>query len=119
MRSYEVTLAFQPESNEEIRKATLESLEGIILDAKGRMEDLNQIGMRKFTYEIEKAKEGFFVLARFQIESSQISRIREFLNSDKGIVRAMLTKQRKISPKGKKDGKSEQSAVHRASHQGT
>ncbi len=118
MHSYEVTLVFQPESNEEARKATLEKLESIILDGKGRIEDLNQIGMRKFAYEIQKAKEGFFVLARFQIESSQISRIREFLNSDEGVLRAMLTKQR-ISPRRKRDGQSEQGAVHRASHQGT
>ena len=118
MHSYEVTLVFQPESNEEARKATLEKLESIILDGKGRIEDLNQIGMRKFAYEIQKAKEGFFVLARFQIESSQISRIREFLNSDEGVIRTMLTKQR-IPPRRKRDGQSEQGTVHRASHQGT
>ncbi|TET44273.1 30S ribosomal protein S6 [Candidatus Aerophobetes bacterium] len=118
MDTYEVILAFQPELDEEIRKATLEKLESIISDGKGKIEDLNQLGMRKFAYEVKKAKEGFFVLASFQTEPSQISRIREFLNSDEVIVRAMLTKQR-IPAKGEKDGQSEQSAVDRTSHQGT
>ena len=118
MHTYEVTLAFQPELDEETRKATLEKLEGIISDGKGKMEDLNQIGMRKFAYEVKKAKEGFFVLASFQTEPSQISRIREFLNSDEGVVRAMLTKQI-IPVKEEEDGQSEQGGVDRASHQGT
>lgn len=118
MHTYEVILAFQPELDEETRKASLEKLESIISDGKGKIEDLNQLGMRKFAYEIKKVKEGFFILASFKIEPSQISQIREFLNSNKAVVRAMLTKQR-IPVKGKKDGQSEQSAIDRASHQGT
>ncbi len=118
MDTYEVMLAFQPELDEETRKASLEKLESIISDGKGKIEDLNQLGMRKFAYEIKKVKEGFFILASFEIEPSRISRIREFLNSDKAVVRAMLTKQR-IPVKGKKDGQSEQSTIDRASHQGT
>ncbi len=118
MHTYEVMLAFQPELDEETRKASLGKLESIISDGKGKIGDLNQLGMRTFAYEIKKVKEGFFILASFEIEPSQITRIREFLNSDKAVVRGMLTKQ-KIPVKGKKDGQSEQSAIDRASHQGT
>ncbi len=39
MDTYEVILAFQPELDEEIRKETLEKLESIISDGKGKIED--------------------------------------------------------------------------------
>lgn len=118
MDTYEVTLAFQPELDEEARKGSLENLERIISEGKGKTESLKELGVRKLSYEVKKVREGFFVLVSFKMNPPQVERVKEFLYSDEVILRAMLTKQR-IPVKGGEDGQSEPSAVNRASHQGT
>ena len=119
MNAYEVTIIFQPELEEEARKATLANLENLVLKEKGRAGDSKQMGSRKLAYQVKKVREGFFVHTSFQIEPSEVHRIGELLDSDNGVVRVMLTRKRSTRLKREKNGRSKQSAGNRAPDQRT
>ncbi len=65
MRSYETIFVLRPTLDEDSRKAAIEKFTSIINKA-GEVESVDEWGMRKLAYEIEKLKEGYYVLVNFK-----------------------------------------------------
>jgi len=53
--------------------------------------------MRKLAYEVEKAKEGFFVTINFQTDPLRIRKIQKFLRDKEEIIRLLIVKNKKKS----------------------
>jgi len=120
MAWYQATFALKTELNEEERTTLLDGFKKIVSHDKGEVEDISQIGVRRFAYVVEKEKEGFFITVNFQINPSEVNRVREFLKTEEGIVRSMITR-RKAPPKkekeeGEKNGQSEPRDLNREPH---
>lgn len=65
MNKYELMYVLHPNTEETQREALLEKFKGII-EADGTVDSVEEWGLRKLAYEIQKEKEGFYFLVNFQ-----------------------------------------------------
>ena len=65
MRKYETLFILRPSIEEEKKNELLEKFKGIIA-ADGEVEKVEEWGNRKLAYEIEKLREGYYVLVNFK-----------------------------------------------------
>ena len=66
MRKYETIFILHPSLDEEAVKAGIEKFQGVIENGGGKVENVDFWGKRKLAYEIEKLREGYYVLVTFK-----------------------------------------------------
>ncbi|MBM7560967.1 30S ribosomal protein S6 [Fusibacter tunisiensis] len=69
MRKYETLFILRPSLEEEKRNEVIEKFKGIIA-ADGEVEKVEEWGNRRLAYEIEKIREGYYVLVNFKANPS-------------------------------------------------
>lgn len=104
MPLYRVTFALRPELNEEEKDLILKKMSDIITRQKGKVGDIDLKGMQKLTYEVGRAKEGFFVSTDFEVDSSKINQIQQFFIKNKEIIRIMMIKGKALAGEKSKGG---------------
>lgn len=67
MHNYETIFVLKPELEEESRNQLIERFKGII-EANGEIESVEEWGMKKLAYEIQKIKEGYYVLVNYKAD---------------------------------------------------
>lgn len=83
MKKYETILMFYPNVEEEIRTKNFDRLKGII-EENGKINNVDEWGMRKLAYDIEYNKEAYYVLVEFEAEPESIKefdRVAKILDS--------------------------------------
>lgn len=65
MRAYELMIIFTADTDESSIQTFVNRLETMANDADGSLEKLNKWGVRRFAYEMKKAREGFYVVLEF------------------------------------------------------
>lgn len=69
MSKYETIYILNPTLDEEAINANIEKFNSVIENGGGTVENTDVWGMRKLAYEINKFKEGYYVLVNFSSES--------------------------------------------------
>ena len=69
MRKYESIFILRPSLEEEKRNEVIEKFKAIIA-ADGEIEKVEEWGNRKLAYEIEKIRDGYYVLVTFKANPS-------------------------------------------------
>ncbi len=64
MRKYETMFILKPNTEEENRNAIIEKFKNIISDG-GEVISVDDWGLRKLAYEIQKVKDGYYYLVTF------------------------------------------------------
>ena len=62
MRSYEIMFIVNPSAPEEEIDKINSQLEGIITSGGGKIEKIEKMGKRRLAYDVDKHREGFYVL---------------------------------------------------------
>jgi small subunit ribosomal protein S6 len=62
MRKYEIMFIVDPNVPEDAVDQISSQVEGVITDGGGEVEQIEKMGRRKLAYEIDKKREGFYVL---------------------------------------------------------
>jgi len=62
MRSYEIMFIVNPNAPEEEIDKINSQLEGIITSGGGKVEKIEKMGKRRLAYDVDKHREGFYVL---------------------------------------------------------
>jgi small subunit ribosomal protein S6 len=65
MRAYELMVIFKADTEESIVQTVINRLEGMANEAGGSLVKTDKWGVREFAYEINKAREGFYVVLEF------------------------------------------------------
>lgn len=65
MRKYETLFILKPSIEEEKRNEVIEKFKGIIA-ADGEVESVEEWGTKRLAYEIQKIREGYYVLVNFK-----------------------------------------------------
>ncbi|WIF95838.1 30S ribosomal protein S6 [Caminicella sporogenes] len=65
MRKYEAMFIVKPDVEEERRNELISKFKSII-ETNGEVENIDEWGIRKLAYEINKYKEGYYVLMNFK-----------------------------------------------------
>lgn len=69
MTNYEVMFIVNPTLEEEKKNEAIEAVKKIISE-NGTLGDVDEWGMRKLAYPIEKKNEGYYVVIEFQAETT-------------------------------------------------
>lgn len=71
MRNYETMFILKPNTEEESRNAIIEKFKNIISDG-GEVISVDDWGLRKLAYEIQKVKDGYYYLVNFNATNEVI-----------------------------------------------
>ena len=71
MNKYESVIIINPNVSEEAMKALVEKFTTLI-NTDGKVEKVDEVGKKKLAYEINKNKEGFYVVFDFEANPSLI-----------------------------------------------
>jgi small subunit ribosomal protein S6 len=91
MNKYEVLYIINPTLEEEARKAVIEKFKGIV-EIVGEVTDINEWGIRKLAYDIQKHKEGYYVLMNFKAPEDLPMELERNFKISEDIMRYMVMK---------------------------
>ena len=92
MNCYETLFVVKPTLTEEEIKAQIAKVENIISKENGEIKALDDMGMRKLAYPIEKQERGYYAVAYFTAPSDAIDELERQLRYNEEILRFMTVK---------------------------
>ncbi len=90
MNSYELMYILDGSLEDEKKAALCEKFSNLISTLGGEIVGENKIGQKKFAYEINFQREGYYVVVDFNIDGEQIAEIQRQLRITDGVVRHMV-----------------------------
>lgn len=94
MTKYEIALVISGKLEEEAKKAELDKVLAYVTRFNGVVLNIDDWGRRKFAYEIQKMKEGFYYFIQFETEDNTTSNeIEARLRLMENVVRYLIVKQ--------------------------
>ncbi|MGA9467228.1 MAG: 30S ribosomal protein S6 [Exiguobacterium marinum] len=92
MRKYELLYIIRPSVDEEAKKALIERFNNVITENGGTVEKTTDMGKRRLAYEINKMREGHYVLLNIVAEPKAIQETERLMKISDDVVRQMTTK---------------------------
>jgi len=89
MRKYETLFILRPTLDVETKTAAIDKFKGII-EADGEIEKVDEWGNRKLAYEIEKLKEGYYVLINFKASTELPKELERNFKISDDVIRYMI-----------------------------
>ena len=90
MNSYELMYIIPSQSTDEEKEALIAQVNGMIEKDGGKIESVERIGNKKLAYEIQKKREGYYVLVNFTAENKVPNKLGALLNITNGILRHIV-----------------------------
>ena len=90
MNNYELMYIIPSQSTDEEKEAQIAQVNGMIEKDGGKIESVERIGNRKLAYEIQKKREGFYVLVNFTADEKLPKRLASLLAITNGILRYII-----------------------------
>ncbi|MDF2723869.1 MAG: ribosomal protein [Paenibacillus sp.] len=91
MRKYEVMYIIRSDIEQEAVQATIEKFQGIINNG-GEITKHDVMGKRRLAYEINKFRDGIYVLVNFNANSEVITELDRVMKISDEIVRYLIVK---------------------------
>lgn len=92
MRQFETLLLFSPELSAENREGLLKSITGIIEREGGKIEQIDQWGMRDLAYPVKKQMRGYYVLLVYSGPPALVAELERNLRITEGIFKFLTVK---------------------------
>ena len=70
MNKYELALVVSSKIEDDVRNDVVEKAKAIVVNAGGKISDVEEWGKKKLAYEIQKMSEGFYYFIHFDAEST-------------------------------------------------
>jgi len=90
MNSYELMYIIPSQSTDEEKEALIAQVNGMIEKDNGKIESVERIGNKKLAYEINKKREGFYVLVNFTADASVPNKVSALLRITNNIMRHII-----------------------------
>ena len=91
MNKYESIIIINPNLDEEGIKAVIQKFSDLI-NTDGKLEKVDEMGKRKLAYEVQKNKEGNYVVFYFEANPSLISELERNYRITDEIIKLMTVK---------------------------
>ncbi|MGH2787116.1 MAG: 30S ribosomal protein S6 [Actinomycetota bacterium] len=92
MRNYEAMVIVDARLEEgDIQKA-VDRFTGVISDAGGKVANVDRWGVRKFTYEIDHRKEGYYFVTTFSAAEDTVEQLRRLLQISDEFIRGKIVR---------------------------
>ncbi len=89
MRNYETMFILKPNVEEEQRNAIIEKFKNIINEG-GEIVSVDEWGIKKLAYEIQKLKEGYYVLINFNSGSDVLNELERNYRISDDVIRFIV-----------------------------
>lgn len=90
MKNFELMYIIPSQSSDEEKEAQIALVNSMIEKDGGKIESVERIGNKKLAYEIDKKREGYYVLVSFSAESSVPNKLGSLLAITTGIMRYIV-----------------------------
>jgi small subunit ribosomal protein S6 len=91
MRKYEVMYIIHPSVEQENVQALVDKFNGII-SSGGEVTKTDVIGKRRLAYEINKLRDGYFVLVHFNATTEVINELDRVMKISDEVIRSLITR---------------------------
>ena len=92
MNKYELAVVVSAKIEDDERAAVIEKVKDIITTNGGNITNVDEWGKRRFAYEIQKMKEGFYYFIQFEAESSAPAEIESRIRIMDNVLRYLVVK---------------------------
>jgi small subunit ribosomal protein S6 len=91
MRKYEVMYIIRPDIEQEAVQAAVEKFQGIIQNG-GEITKHDVMGKRRLAYEINKMRDGVYVLVNFTATPDVVNELERIMKISDEVIRYLITK---------------------------
>ncbi|HFC97208.1 MAG TPA: 30S ribosomal protein S6 [Thermosulfurimonas dismutans] len=91
IRKYETLFIIHPDRVEE-RQEVLDRIQRLVEEHDGGVLKVDEWGMRKLAYPIEKKKQGYYILVEFYGNADLPPRLEQFFRIDERVIRFIVVK---------------------------
>ncbi len=92
MNTYENIVIFDPSLSEEMLDQAVSSVANLISQNGGEVIKIDRWGLRRLAYELNKRKQGIYVLFLFKASPNFIKRLEEYYRIQDTVVKFMIIK---------------------------
>ena len=93
MMKYELALVLSAKIEDEERAAMVEKVQAMITTAGAAITNVDEWGKRRFAYEIQKMKEGFYYFVHFESDASVPGEIEQRIRIMDNVLRYLCVRQ--------------------------
>jgi len=91
MQKYEGAFILLSNLETEVRTAEIEKVKNIITERQGTVNKVNEWGQRRLAYEIDKKRDGYYVIINFTSNADAVNEIDRICKISDNFVRQMIT----------------------------
>lgn len=93
MNKYEVTVVVSAKIEDEERANTIEKVKEYITRFGGTVTGVDEWGKRRLAYEIQKMKEGFYYIVKFESDSNCPNELEANVRLMENVIRYLVVKE--------------------------
>ncbi len=90
MNKYEMAVVINGKLEEDAKNAVLDKVKALIERFEGTIKNVDEWGKKRFAYEIQKSKEGYYNFIKFEAESTAPAEIEHRMRIMDGVVRYLI-----------------------------
>ena len=90
MNSYELMYIIPSQSSDEEKETLIAQVNSMIEKDGGKIESVERVGNKKLAYEIQKKREGYYVLVNFTADASVPNKLGSLLSITNNILRYIV-----------------------------
>ncbi len=90
MKSYELMYIIPTQSTDEEKESLIALVNSMIEKDGGTIESVERLGNKKLAYEIDKKRDGYYVLVNFNAEANVPNKLGSLLNITNGVMRHII-----------------------------
>ncbi len=92
LRTYELVYILRPDLDEEQRRGKIDKVEQLIQSLDGQVEETDEWGSRILAYEINKFREGYYVLVTFALPPERVRELEGRFRLEDEILRCQVVR---------------------------
>ena len=91
MRKYEGAFILYSNLEEAVRNAEIEKIKNIVTGFNGTVDKVNEWGQRRLAYEINKKRDGYYVIINFTSNADAVNEVDRICKISDNVIRHMIT----------------------------
>lgn len=91
MQKYEGAFILMSNLESEVRAAEIEKVKNIITERQGTVVKVNEWGQRRLAYEIDKKRDGYYVIINFTSNADAVNEVDRICKISDNFIRHMIT----------------------------
>ena len=93
MNKYELAVVVSAKIEDDARAEVIEKVKDLITRVGGNVTDVDEWGKRRFAYDIQKMKEGFYYFIHFEAESTVPAELEQRIRIMDHVLRYLCVRQ--------------------------